>query len=394
MSSYDLRLVADTSGAYIPGHGTPTVIIIGRNHSPVGPTVRAVLGVRGEPGRPDDPAKGMSGAQSPSTSIGRAGKTAGSSVADLDRKLLATHPWSLTGGGAIELLERIESVPARLSSRAKSVGITSFTLEDDVYIADESSFRTRRISEYLREMVLGDGIRDWSSDHQPLAIFPYDDDFQPIVVENFPVLLVWMWPYRTNMSNNLLFGSRTKIQGGLRWSEYGRLTASKLRVLPSIVFAFVATHNHFVLDRGGKVFNRSAPVIKLSEEATEDEHLALLGVLNSSTGCFWLKQNSHDKGNRGGERSTARYAWENFYEFTGSTLENFPLCQLLPTRSEPYPRQHSQRNWLRANLCQYVPRKFPRRLPSLTHDQSPSRSTPGWLQCRRSWTGKSISYMD
>ena len=33
----------------------------------------------------------------------------------------------------------------------------------------------------------------------------------------------------------------------------------------SIAFAFVATHNHFVLDRGGKVFKRTAPVIKLPE---------------------------------------------------------------------------------------------------------------------------------
>ena len=64
----------------------------------------------------------------------------------------------------------------------------------------------------------------------------------------------------------------------------------------SIAFAFVATHNHFVLDRGGKVFKQTAPVIKLPEGATEDEHLALLGVLNSSTACFWLKQNSHNKG--------------------------------------------------------------------------------------------------
>ena len=62
-------------------------------------------------------------------------------------------------------------------------------------------------------------------------------------------------------------------------------------------FAFVATHNHFVLDRGGKVFNRSAPVIKLPEGATEDDHLELLGILNSSTACFWLKQVSHDQGN-------------------------------------------------------------------------------------------------
>ena len=31
LAHQDLRLVADTSGAYIPGHGTPTVIIVGRN---------------------------------------------------------------------------------------------------------------------------------------------------------------------------------------------------------------------------------------------------------------------------------------------------------------------------------------------------------------------------
>ena len=33
-------------------------------------------------------------------------------------------------------------------------------------------------------------------------------------------------------------------------------TSDKLRTPLSIVFAEVATHNHFVLDRGGKVFNR------------------------------------------------------------------------------------------------------------------------------------------
>src|SRR5712691_11279075 len=58
LAHQDLRVVADTSGAYIPGHGTPTVIIVGRKQRPVGSTVRAVLGVRSEPSRPDDPTKG------------------------------------------------------------------------------------------------------------------------------------------------------------------------------------------------------------------------------------------------------------------------------------------------------------------------------------------------
>ena len=54
----DLTHVIDTSGAYIPGHGTPTVILFGRHRAPVSPEVRAVLGIRGEPGTPEDPAQG------------------------------------------------------------------------------------------------------------------------------------------------------------------------------------------------------------------------------------------------------------------------------------------------------------------------------------------------
>ena len=62
---------------------------------------------------------------------------------------------------------------------------------------------------------------------------------------------------------------------------------AKLRF--AIVFAFVATHNHFVLDRGGRVFKQTAPVIKLPESATLEDHLDLLGLLNSSTLGFWMK---------------------------------------------------------------------------------------------------------
>ena len=56
----DLTHVIDTSGAYIPGHGTPTVILFGRNRRPVGSTIRTVMGIRGEPTTPDDPAHGPS----------------------------------------------------------------------------------------------------------------------------------------------------------------------------------------------------------------------------------------------------------------------------------------------------------------------------------------------
>ena len=77
---------------------------------------------------------------------------------------------------------------------------------------------------------------------------------------------------------------------------------------------------------------RHAPFIKLPEGATEEDHLGLLGVLNSSTACFWLKQNSHDKG-RGWSRGWRRRAWEHRFEFTGTTLQDFPLPAELPARA-------------------------------------------------------------
>jgi hypothetical protein len=94
----------------------------------------------------------------------------------------------------------------------------------------------------------------------------------------------------------------------------------------------IATHNHFALLNGEVLARHSAPVIKLQEGAPEDEHLALLGLLNSSTACFWLKQVSHDKGIRGEGGGFTPSDWERFYEFTGTTLQDYPLPQVLPLK--------------------------------------------------------------
>jgi len=86
----------------------------------------------------------------------------------------------------------------------------------------------------------------------------------------------------------------------------------------TIAFAEIATHNHFVLDRGGKVFKQTAPVIKLPEGASEDEHLGLLGLLNSSVACFWLRQMCFPKDGTG-------EPWEQRYAFNASNVAEFPL---------------------------------------------------------------------
>ena len=247
-------------------------------------------------------------------------------VADLQRAVLRKHPWSLSGGGSTEALKRLnESAAKLLGEVSDSIGITSFTLEDDVFIQPPDVAGRKGLSA-TRPMVVGDELRDWGQEPHESAIFPYTDDLRPLQsLSATPATERFMWPYRSTLQNNKMFGNKTKVEAGLAWYEFGRLTVPKLRVPLSITFAFVATHNHFVLDRGGKVFNRSAPVIKLPAGASVEDHLRLLGVLNSSVACFWLKQNSHDKGNGGIGGGIASEDWERFYEFTGTTLKDFPL---------------------------------------------------------------------
>lgn len=68
----------------------------------------------------------------------------------------------------------------------------------------------------------------------------------------------------------------------------------------------------------------------MPEGATEEDYLALLGVLNSSTACFWLKQVSQSKGNGGIGGGISDELWEHRYEFTGTKLQEFPLPAELP----------------------------------------------------------------
>jgi hypothetical protein len=330
LPTVNLERIANTSGAYIPGHGTPTVLLFGTNEAPQGAEVHAVLAKRGEPATPDDPSQGRVW-----RSIVEHGDEVGFendylSIARVGREALAKHPWSLGGGGASALKELLEErAETRLGEMADSIGIASFTLEDDVFLRPRSAWlRAGCPASRLRPMVIGETIRDWSIDEDLTAFFPYDEQFEVIAADTRALRL--LWTHRTNLANNKLFGNRTKVQGGLKWYEFGRLTADKLRTPLTITFAFVATHNHFVLDRGGKVFNRSAPIIKLPEGASEGDHLALLAYLNSSTACFWMKQVLFEKSSQNYVGDVRDKPERIHYEFAGTALEPLPIPKLPP----------------------------------------------------------------
>lgn len=321
----DVTHIVDTTGVHIPGHGTPTVVIFGRHQAPSASTVRAVLGIRSQSGIPEDPAAGEVW-RSILDLVDRPGtENDYISVEDAPRERFSTHPWSLQGGAAPQTKAAIERGTSTLEPIARAIGITAVTGEDDLYVAADAKAFGRYGIGSSKRLVIGEQIRDWRLSGRLAALWPYDAELQlKSLIELAPALKQRLWLARTGLSKRKRFGT-PMLERGAKWWEWQELYVDKLRTSLSITFAFVATHNHFVFDRGGKVCNRSAPVIKLPEAATEDEHLKLLGLLNSSTACFWMKQVFHDKGKGGYGGGIAEEPWERFYEFDGTKLLQFPI---------------------------------------------------------------------
>ncbi|MFI1257503.1 BREX-2 system adenine-specific DNA-methyltransferase PglX [Streptomyces netropsis] len=323
-----LTHVIDTSGAYIPGHGTPTVILVGRNYVPrPDEPIRAVLGVRGEPTQPKAAAEGLVW-----TAITEQVNTPGTesdwvSVTDLPRAKLAEFPWSLSGGGSAALLTFLESQPSRFDSKVSAVGRTTHTGLDLAFYLPQQTTRTRGLQNSSVPVVAGEDIRDFIATTPHWTLFPYDEHGEPR--ELAPHEYRYLWPNRTALRERLDFGE-TPEERGLRWFDHSMFFAKRYRSPLSLGFPFVSTHNHFTLDRGGRVFNRTGPAIKLPDKSSEDEHLMLLGILNSSTACFWLKQVSQSKGNGGIGGGISDEPWEHRYEFTGTKLQELPLPARLP----------------------------------------------------------------
>ena len=333
-SRVDLNLIVDASGADITGHSTATIILIGRSRLPKHTRVRAVMGIVGKRAEPGDPPGGPVWAaitqyidqpDVPNPYI---------SVSDLPRETFAKHPWSMAGGGAIELKESLDTAGQdRIGAIAARLGVFGMTNADEVMITPATVVHRLGLEPIaFKRLVVGDEIRDFDIFNGDLAFFPYDDRLSLLPLEALANSGRRLWPTRTTLGNRVTFAKLTYFQEGRPWYEWHQVTVDRAVSDLTITYAFVATHNHFVLDRGGKVFGRSAPVIKLPEGANENDHLALLGLLNSSTACFWLKQVSHCKNNVTVSSGIPDQPWSWNWEFTGTKLEQFPLPHGVPVR--------------------------------------------------------------
>ncbi|MER5703392.1 BREX-2 system adenine-specific DNA-methyltransferase PglX [Micromonospora sp. NPDC002296] len=330
----ELTEVIDASGAYIPGHGTPTVILVGRaNHHRRSRVIHAVQGLRGEPSQPANPAKGLVWSAIIGLMRGLVNESEWVSAVDLPRDSLERHPWNLNGGnssGVVNLLNLASGESLRpLMHR---IGFYGMTHADEVMVLPGHVVQRWKVeSEASSEIVAGDQLRDWAQSGFDVSFHPYELTNRKLVpLHLLPMYGRRLWLYRSELEARGTFGGKSYRLSGRPWWEWHQIPKDVAAHRWSISFAFVATHNHFVLDRFGKAFKQSAPVIKLPEGATEDDHLRLLGVLNSSTACFWLKQVSHNKGRPGAEQAGADEPWEHRFEFTGTKLQELPLPGTYP----------------------------------------------------------------
>ena len=122
------------------------------------------------------------------------------------------------------------------------------------------------------------------------------------------------------------------IERGLTWYEWQELYTAKLEMPLTITWGEVTTHNHFIFDRGGKVFKNTAPVMKLKAGKDESDHFRLLAALNSSAACFWLRQVCHDKGGGGIGGGIASEAWEHRFAFNSTQIATLPIPARQPTQ--------------------------------------------------------------
>src|SRR5262249_21965874 len=129
-------------------------------------------GKRGESGTPEDPARAKVW-----LSIAEGWNVVGFeneyvSTTEVSRTTLAAHPWSLGGGGAQELRERIERVASRrLADQNVDIGRTMHTGLDDAFYVPACI--ATRLGNTL-PLVRGEDVRDWRIVCEEHVIAPYD----------------------------------------------------------------------------------------------------------------------------------------------------------------------------------------------------------------------------
>jgi hypothetical protein len=320
----DLTHVIDTSGVFIPGHGTPTVILFGQNQRPGSAAVRVIVGLRGEPEVPRNPACGHVWRSILDRIAQVPDEDGWTQQLEINRSVLFSFPWHLAGETATGILGQMDS-GIRLGERVTRIGYFANTGSDDLFTAPPAVFRRMGVeAEPLIPVITGSDVRDWIARCENEGAF-FPGTGQRSASREFPRHLQRLWPYRTVLGHRRSYSGRSYFEDGRPWYEWYHVTETPLAHPWLIVFPWVSTHNHFAVVRERTAPLNSAPVIRLPGTASDSDVLQLTALLNSSLICFWLKQYSNSKGQPRVDQTGTGEPWTLFYEFTSTRLGDLPL---------------------------------------------------------------------
>lgn len=313
-----LDLVVDTSGAYLPGHGTPTVMIFTTRIRPApNHSVPVVAGKRGEPSEPADPEKGLVWSAIVEHIDEPGYEDRFIAVSSFMQRVLCMHPWSLGSDAVTRIKEMLDSYP-RVRDLGAEAGPAVIIIEDDAF------FRCYSRGLPLRRVVVGEDVRDWRiADTGAYALSPYVEEQLVSEAEALDDL----WPLRTALSNRPTFGGSTYKVVREPWWKFHQVTRGRsglgnLR----IVIGEQATNSHFVVDDSDAVFTQTAPVLTL-READEAKYRDVAAILNSSTLEFWFKQVCFRKGGDVvGSGRVPGEAWDVYYVRNGTNVVAAPIA--------------------------------------------------------------------
>jgi hypothetical protein len=327
----DVQKVIDTSGCYLPGHGTPTLLLFGRNRKGQGDAnIVAVLGKRGERNEPQDPALAPVW-----TEITRHHDQLGFdgdyvSVEPMSSGELRHHPWVTAGGGARTMLSKMGDVGEALASIVETIGFMAITGADDVFDRPALSWlRTGVEQEWLRKRISGTDVRDWFAGSGSAVPFPYRNASlidRQIAEKVFGRAL---WPSRRVLLDRPDFSGGKYIDVGRTWYEFHQVPLARLSAPFLLAYGEISTHNHFVISDNHEVFDRTAPVAILRSKQHEDYRVSL-GYLNSSIVGFWGRLNFFQKGGDqvGAGARLSRTPWQDRLQRAGNVLQQLPVPKL------------------------------------------------------------------
>ena len=322
LNRLDLRRLVDTSRITIPGHGTPTLLVFGRNAARTEDPVELLTVSRGELRRRPDPENGpvwraLSAVSASQPKLGYANFT------KIERVQLDAYPWELADPLELEILGLVKAGSASLDDLATDFGYSFQTNCDEVFLLDGAQASRAGVSEWTRAVCAGESVRDYAVLDGGRIISPYREDCE-LMTELPPPLVRALWRWRTTLYGRVTFSGADYRASGRAWYQWHQFSTSKHDTSLSLVFSDVVTHNHFALDRGGRVFSRHSPVVKLKSQNLDD-HLDLLGLLGSSVAAFWIRRTFRSKGAQGVGEGIKTEPWEQFVEPDSSKLGRFPV---------------------------------------------------------------------